>query len=160
MLIQRTASFYARGLVVLLVAVMAMASMPGAAVAGSRDRQRPSVTLATADNAVLVGPTGLTGHRITGTMRDNRGIQAVWIEFCGGATPCGMFLSQAGDTGEMGIGTLCRGGKTCNWGFDIPFDMVGRYELRAVAVDAAGNRRATKPVQVTVLAPCPPCWLP
>jgi hypothetical protein len=144
----------------MLAAVLAMASLPGAAVAGSRDRQKPSVTMATAENAVLVGPTGLTGQTITGTMRDNRGIQAVWIEYCGGVTPCGVLLSQAGGSGTMALGTLCRAGKTCNWEFDIPLDMVGRYELRAVAVDRAGNRRATKPIQVNVLAPCPPCWLP
>jgi hypothetical protein len=148
-------------LVVMLVAVMALGSAPSSAANRPRDRQKPSVTMTTADGAVLVGPTGITGQTITGTMRDNRGVRSMSLEYCGGPTPCGVLLSQAGGIGvDAPWHVLCRGGRTCKWEFEIPLDMVGVYELQATAVDAAGNRRTTKPIQVTVVAPCPPCWVP
>lgn len=155
----RRAGSYARLIALVLVGAMAMGSAPGSA-ADTRDTKKPSVTLTTADGAVLAGPTGLTGHAITGTMRDNREIESISIDFCGGATPCGMFLSQAGYEGEMAAsGVLCRGGRTCQWQLPIPVDTVGVYELSATATDAAGNRRRTKAITVTILAPCPPCWV-
>ena len=144
--------------VVMAVALASLGGTPSIARA-ARDTQKPSITLTIADGAVLVGPTGLTGQAITGTIRDNGRVEDIWIDYCGGATPCGLFLSNAGTMGE-GRHSWCRRGRTCAWRQALPLDMVGVYQITATAVDAAGNRRTTKPITVTVLAPCPPCWLP
>ena len=134
-------------LVALLMALGVFASSPAHA-ATTADRTRPKVATTTKDGAVLVAPSSVTDMRVTGTASDDRAIRHVEIlymtEFDAVFFGYGMFVWTTADL-------ACRNARRiCTWSVDIP-EEAGDYTVVATAVDRAGNRRRSAPVNLTVV---------
>lgn len=142
-------------LAVLSSAVLMVPASAVGAQAATPDRTRPQASFTTQDGAVLVGPSYVTGQSITGKVTDNRRVREVWIE---------MYSST--DTPVFGYGMAMIGNamlrcrnerRACTWEMEVPPEP-GEWDVRALAVDAAGNRRWSKRLTITVVTP--PTYLP
>lgn len=131
------------------LALSTLAALPADA-ATAPDRKRPRVSIDTEDGAVLISPTPAGGSQITGKASDNRGLRRVEIIYY---SETDLVFMGWGMIGMTWAELSCKDGRrSCTWTTDAPWD-AGEYSVQAIAVDRAGNRRKSKPVDVTVVGP-------
>ena len=136
-----------------LVVVMTIIALPAAAAPVDRP---PKVAVATADGAVLVGPTLATGMSVTGVASDDRRVEHVLVAFCWKSLdPRALTMRCGGLLSESRVVTAdltCRAGRRwCRWEAALP-GPPGSYEVVATATDSNGRQRSSAAKAVTVVA--------